>query len=109
MGGVVTTAADLMRWDDALAGDAVLPIEARERMLVPGPGDYACGWFVDVLEDGRARTWHGGSVFGYEALFVRYPRERTALVVMTNEECDIEEIEEAFEDALELAEGQSEV
>ncbi len=100
MGGVVTTARDLMTWDAALSGNAVLSDAAKQAMFAPGLGGYGLGWFVEMIDNDRLRVWHSGSVCGYEALFVRYPGERTALVVLANEAYDLERIEEAFEDAL---------
>jgi CubicO group peptidase (beta-lactamase class C family) len=100
MGGIVTTAGDLMQWDAALKQGDILGAASLQDMYTPGPGDYGLGWFVEQCPRGHLRTWHDGSVFGFASLFVRYPHKDAALVVLTNADGDIEAIEEAFEDAL---------
>lgn len=89
--GLVTGARDLTLWTlAALRRDGRLLKRASWRaMTIPqapagGPGRYmGYGWQLRE-EDGRAIAEHGGSVRGYNALVLTYPRERRGFVILTN-------------------------
>ncbi|MBI2685390.1 MAG: serine hydrolase [Acidobacteria bacterium] len=70
--GLYATATDLLRWDRALGGDAVLKAPARAKLLKS-----------DKLFD-RPVYSHLGSIFGYSAYFLRFPEERLVSVVLSN-------------------------
>ena len=66
-GGVLSTAADMRRWHDALRGDQLLSAEAKEKLfgrhVEEGPGVgtfYGYGWVSFPLEDGRWFHGHNG-------------------------------------------------
>jgi len=100
MGGVVTTAEDLHRWDRALRGDAVLSPEARVELLRPRAAGYAGGWFVEATPRGTTRVHHGGGVAGYRANVVRYLEEDALVVVLTNDAGDLGAVTGAIEERL---------
>ncbi len=67
-GGLHTTLADMVRWDAALRGDAVLGTAARESYFRPrvaeGPGaesHYAFGWVVETTPHGTLVQHNGGN------------------------------------------------
>lgn len=84
MGGNVTTVLDLLKWDRALAGTALLGDEAREKLFTPVQNGYACGWYVGMSSSGKRRQWHEGSVRGFAAEMRRFPEERACVVVLAN-------------------------
>ena len=84
MGGVVTSAWDLWRWDRALRTDAVLRSESRKALLTPGLHDYALGWVVAKDGGGRAVVSHGGDVRGFHTEMRRFPDEDACVVVLAN-------------------------
>lgn len=84
MGGVVTSAMDLWRWDRALDGDEVLNAEQRAMFVEPGLNNYALGWFVIRSPEGRVMHTHGGGVRGFACDMRRYPAERACVIVLAN-------------------------
>ena len=96
-GGLMSTAADLARWDAALRGDAVLDAAARLATWTPAQLDdgapartrsgrdvaYGLGWMLRPLGGLRAQH-HSGQVAGFTAYFARFPDQDVAVVVLTN-------------------------
>ena len=75
-GGWLASAVDLARFASSL--DKVLDRKTQETMWAPPPGlkaaaaYYACGWMVrPVGKEGKANTWHNGSLPGTNTLLVR--------------------------------------
>lgn len=101
-GAVVSTAADLVKWDAALYGDRPLGKKARALMWavqkLPDGSDAAVGydgaarrlrvgygWFVsDYL--GHRLVHHGGNLDGYSAQFDRFVDDRLTFIVLANNE-----------------------
>lgn len=88
-GGIYASAGDLMRWNFALAGDAVVPAEAKRKLTTPrvladGRGtDYGCG--LGVRHQGGETLWsHSGAVSGFLAYNAFVPRTRTGVVLLVN-------------------------
>lgn len=84
MGGVLTTAAELARWCDALFGGRVLPKAQLEWMLEPDRENYAGGWEVFETDGKRKVVQHGGSVDAFESYVRWFPKDKLTLVVLTN-------------------------
>ena len=88
-GGVVSTVADLYRWELALRGDVVLPDSSRRKLFTPyvdvgGPIRHAYGW--NVITTPRATTMiaHAGDIGGYNADFRRYVDEGLTIIYLSN-------------------------
>lgn len=89
--GLVTSAADLTRWTLAtLKTDRrVLRLDAYAAMLATqgqagGPGRrVGLAWMLREPEPGRPIAEHAGSVRGYNALVLTYPRQKRAVVILT--------------------------
>jgi CubicO group peptidase (beta-lactamase class C family) len=92
-GGILTTTADLHKWEKALMGDRVLSARSRGKLLtahVPTEGEsgasYGYGWSVGKTESGTPFTGHGGgSSFGVAATYNRYPERGVLLLVLSNQ------------------------
>ena len=84
MGGVVTTALDLLKWDRTLAGTAVLGEKARAKLFTPVQEGYACGWYVGKSNTGRLRQSHEGDVRGFHVDMMRFPEQQACVVVLAN-------------------------
>lgn len=84
MGGIVTHVLDLLKWDRALAGTAVLGEASKTKLFAPVANGYACGWFVDRAANGGGRLSHGGSVRGFTADFRRFPAQDACIAVLSN-------------------------
>lgn len=96
-GGIVTSLNDLLKWDRALAGEALLSAQARERMYTVGKSRYACGWNVEFTPRGTRKAHHSGGVAGYHCQIARFLEEDTFVAVLTNEAWDPFAIEALIE------------
>ena len=91
-GGLWTTAADLLRWLEALNGRA-LGDALTELVQTPGrlddgaPVDYAWGMGVHAAPLGTTYT-HGGTWPGWTAKVVRNPGTRSAVALLTRSDDD---------------------
>jgi CubicO group peptidase (beta-lactamase class C family) len=87
-GGLLTTAADLLRWTDALnrrtLGDVFADSLTRRMVLTGGDTiDYALG--VNVLAHrGTRELSHSGSTGGYRAHLLHFPERRGGVSVLCN-------------------------
>lgn len=84
MGGVLTTAGELAAWCDALFGGRVLPKAQLEWMLEPDRENYAGGWYVFDTDGKRRVVQHGGTVDAFDAYVRWFPKDKLAIVVLTN-------------------------
>ena len=100
MGGVVTTARDLLKWDRALRGNSVLNAAARKKFYTPYRKRYALGWFVKTTARGTTLVNHGGGVAGYNVQYVRYLQEDVVIVILSNGGTKIYEVDRAIRDVL---------
>jgi CubicO group peptidase (beta-lactamase class C family) len=82
-GAVRSTAADLVRWDQALAGDAILDAKSKARYYQPAKDDYAYGWLVKQ-QDGHTIIGHDGGIEGFESMYLRVPDQQLVVVVWSN-------------------------
>ena len=92
-GGVHSTAADLLIWDEALYTEKLAPAAYMKRVFTPSnPGSYGYGWFVTGSPEDQ-RIWHEGSDPGYAAFIIRRPAARLFIVVVSNvEDAPVREI-----------------
>ena len=91
VGELAMTAEDLARWDISIINRSLLSESSyraleTETLLTSGVGtQYGLG--VDVeLESQRRKLAHGGEVVGFTADNVIYPDDRTAIVVLVNQD-----------------------
>jgi len=90
-GGILSTASDMLKWHQALAGNAVLSEQAKKTLYsqyVPedDSGDYfyGYGWSIVPNYHGQKMIWHnGGGPFG-RAEFWRFPEQGSAIFVATH-------------------------
>lgn len=90
-GGLAMTAADLARWDisfmnRSLLSEASYRAMATDTLLANGVATgYGLG--VDVkFENRRYKVSHGGEEMGFTAFNSVYPDDRTAIVVLVNQD-----------------------
>jgi len=88
-GGLLSSAYDMAKWDEALYGDELLSAESKalmwaEAKLPNGEGTgYGFGWGVRPYR-GLTSQSHGGQVAGFVANFRRFPEQEAALIVFLN-------------------------
>jgi D-alanyl-D-alanine carboxypeptidase len=88
-GDLVSTAGDLARFDAAFDDDRFLPAQLRDAMLTPHiegkrGASLGYGWFLRTSDGGRPMQYHGGDGAGFRAFNVRLPKERLAVIVLSN-------------------------
>jgi CubicO group peptidase (beta-lactamase class C family) len=89
-GDIVSTVADLYRWELALREKRILSAAALEKYMTPhvalgsdGRTSYAYGLFVHHSEDGRTVVEHGGDwQGGYNGVILRYVDEKKLIIVL---------------------------
>jgi D-alanyl-D-alanine carboxypeptidase len=85
-GNLISTLADMQRWDRALLQNALLSESSRRTMLtVPvlasgARTNYASGWFVEP----SGVFWHGGTLAGYGTTNVLVPATGHSIVILGN-------------------------
>jgi CubicO group peptidase (beta-lactamase class C family) len=90
-GAVCSSATDLVRWFQGLAGGALLSEETYELMTTPArltdgsEIEYGYGLAVSFLE-GRRRINHVGGTLGFSSQISHYEDEDVTIVVLTNTE-----------------------
>ena len=87
-GGLLTTAGDLLRWNDALdagrLGRFVTAELQRESMLADGRTiPYARGLKIST-DHGFREIWHNGETAGYQAFLARYPDQHLSIALLCN-------------------------
>ena len=84
-GGIYSTAADLYRFDRALASGKLLSAALRQRMQTPAPNTYgyALGWQVRPIH-GHACARHSGGANGYVADLLRFIEDDACVVLLSN-------------------------
>ena len=88
-GGILSSAYDLAKWDEALYGNALLSAESKAAMWTPAvlPSgentEYGFGWGLRPYE-GLRQLSHGGQVAGFVANFSRFPDQEVAIIVFLN-------------------------
>jgi CubicO group peptidase (beta-lactamase class C family) len=82
-GGAISTAEDMLRWNQALYSEQLLSRKSLELMFAPSrPGNYGYGWFIQSTP--RLKEFHEGSDPGFAAFEARYPKDRGFIIVLSN-------------------------
>ena len=88
-GGIISTAVDLLAWNNALLSGTIVPaadvtLMRTSAILRDGtPTGYGFGWIMDGTA-AHPRIWHNGGTFGFSASNVTYPHDNQTIVVLTN-------------------------
>jgi CubicO group peptidase (beta-lactamase class C family) len=78
-----STAEDLVAFERALSGTAVLTEASKTRMWTPVSKDYAFGWIVGDV-GGSKVIWHNGAIDGFGAFVGRAPEKKLSVVFLSN-------------------------
>jgi CubicO group peptidase (beta-lactamase class C family) len=90
-GAIVSTAADLLRWQHALSGERVVAAESYEQMTTPftlnDGSSTTYGFGLSMREiDGLEMVSHGGGINGFNSMLAHYPGTAVAISVISNSE-----------------------
>ncbi len=88
-GGIVSTKADLIKWDESVINGKVLPINEINQMMQPSKlnngniGDYGLGY--ELLNDQKMKVaGNNGVGIGYNAANLRFLNDGITVIVLTN-------------------------
>lgn len=90
-GGILSTAADMLRWDEVLLGERVLDTTAKAKFFAPhvpdGPDEdshYGYGWCIVPTPMGTPLITHNGGNGTFYADFLRFVEQDVTIFVVTN-------------------------
>lgn len=90
-GALLSTAADLARWDAALYTETLLKKSSLEQMWASAktnngataPFSYGFGWFIDRYH-GHRIVQHSGGTPGFSSVIYRFIDDRLTVIILTN-------------------------
>jgi CubicO group peptidase (beta-lactamase class C family) len=97
-GGILSTAEDLYKWDQALYGETILQKGSIDMMFFPHtPTDepnlaYGYGWCVSFLTEKNPtnnppfnqRCYHTGCIDGFRSIMARYLSKKICIIILSN-------------------------
>lgn len=87
-GDVATTLDDLLRWDEALYGDAFLSEASKRAMFTShvesDDVDWGYGWMIEEREGRETLYMHSGLGAGFRSVVYRLPRSHLYVAVLGN-------------------------
>jgi CubicO group peptidase (beta-lactamase class C family) len=86
-GSLYSTTEDLLKWDQALYTEKLLPAAAKEIMWTPFKENYAYGWGIQTASAanfGHRRISHTGGINGFSSIIIRQPDANVTAIVLTN-------------------------
>jgi CubicO group peptidase (beta-lactamase class C family) len=95
-GGIYSSLADLLQWDEALRRHSLLSEAEMRPALTPvrvpskgptgpdgAPAEYGFGWFLNGWK-GHGRMWHYGETIGFRTAIQRFTDDGLTIVVLCN-------------------------
>lgn len=82
-GGIVSSAEDLLKWDQSFYTNKLLSETSKKAMFTVYAGDYGYGWHIDSL-NGEKRINHMGVMLGYKVNIDRYTDRKLTVIVLCN-------------------------
>ncbi len=85
-GGIVSTALDLLKWEQALRDKTVLNSKQYRRATKPyKPNEpWGLGWRLSRTTRNTPLHYHDGGLPGFNSLFARYPAEKAVIIILCN-------------------------
>ena len=84
-GGIRSTARDMVKWHQALAGSKILSAASKNQMYQPDKQSYAYGWSIRDTS-GHPVIEHGGGIDGFVTAYMRVMDADLVVVVWSNNE-----------------------
>lgn len=81
-GAVYTTAENLLLWSKSIASGKILSSQMAARAFQPVKDDYGLGWMCKT--GAHQGIGHTGSVNGFMAYFMYYPKDDLAVIFLSN-------------------------
>jgi CubicO group peptidase (beta-lactamase class C family) len=89
-GALVSTVADMAKWDAALTARKLLSPGSYDAMWTPAKGNdgtsipYGFGWQINPFH-GHKRIAHGGGITGFSTFITRLPDDKVTVIVLANQ------------------------
>jgi CubicO group peptidase (beta-lactamase class C family) len=88
-GGIVATAQDLLRYDEALSSGTLLPRQWKNRAIseafqINSRTGYGYGWIVVHTAGGKWYVHHSGGSNGFTSDYARIPDAGLCIIVLSN-------------------------
>jgi CubicO group peptidase (beta-lactamase class C family) len=86
-GGMYSTAADLLKFSNALYGSKLLKPETLSLMLKPGLDNYGYGLWIASIETGGKQysvAHRPGSIMGANVVLLRFLNEDLTIIILSN-------------------------
>jgi CubicO group peptidase (beta-lactamase class C family) len=86
-GSLYSTVEDLLKWEQSLNTDTLLPEAARKIMWTPFLNNYAYGWSIaqpSAATFGHRRIAHAGGINGFSSMLIRVPDMNVTAIVLSN-------------------------
>ncbi len=88
-GDIISTANDLLAFDQALANNVLLSSSSQRVMYtatLPKKNNYSYGWFVELPANDHGPSWarHSGSINGFSAILVRLISSNQTIILLSN-------------------------
>lgn len=90
-GSLISTAADLYKWQAALLNAKIISNSMLTKMTSPYLNNYAYGLSVDSFHH-NLRIAHGGAIPGYTSYLGVFPAKNISIVVLSNNDCNSDQI-----------------
>lgn len=99
-GGVYTSIREYNKWNQALYSDKLVNEKRMDLAFMPGqladgrwlPTGYGFGWYI-YREKGRKYLLHRGTTYGFSNMVIRLLDEKLTVMVLTNRNENIKEVE----------------
>jgi CubicO group peptidase (beta-lactamase class C family) len=82
-GGLYSTTADLLRWEEGLFGGKLISAASFAKMTTPFKNDYAFGLTVQTVA-GRKVIEHAGGIEGFNTFLAYYPETKVTVAILAN-------------------------
>lgn len=83
-GAMYSTVGDLLKFDRAIAGRALLKKESWEKMLTPVQANYGYGFTIGRSPGGRTLVGHDGGINGFASSYRRIVEDDVAIIALRN-------------------------
>lgn len=83
-GGILSTVDDLLRWDQALNTNKLLPDSLRALIFDRSKGEAEYGWRITNLTPEVRAFWHVGLESGFRSEIFRVPARQQTIIILGN-------------------------
>ena len=86
-GGIMSTARNLLKYDQALYKERLLSQETLDAAFTPSSAGYGLGWIINHVRlqgERHKLVWHSGGGPGFRSLLIRMIDARVTLVLLFN-------------------------